>query len=69
MRCYFLRNGRLEAVELLQSGPDEALISEASALFRARFMEDYECFKVWSGRRFVYRSSDKPESFSSDPAG
>lgn len=58
MRCYFLRNARIEAVELLKPGPDENLIEQAEALFRERASQGYDCFEVWTGRRFVYRSSD-----------
>ena len=31
MRCYFLRNAKIEAVELLEPGPDENLIEQAKA--------------------------------------
>jgi hypothetical protein len=58
VRCYFLRNARIEAVELLEPGPDENLIEQARALFQDRASQGYECFEVWTGRRFVYRSSE-----------
>lgn len=64
MRCYFLRNARIEAVELLKPGPDENLIEQAEALFRERASQGYDCFEVWTGRRFVYRSSDNPAEAS-----
>ena len=60
MRCYFLRNNRIEGVELLKPGPDEELIEQAQALFQASATQAYDCFEVWTGRRFVYRSSDNP---------
>jgi hypothetical protein len=58
VRCYFLRNARIEAVELLEPGPDENLIEQAKALFRTEPAQGYECFEVWTDRRFVYRSSE-----------
>ena len=60
MRCYFLRNARIEAVELLKPGSDENLIEQGKALLRERTSQGYDCFEVWTGRRFVYRSSDNP---------
>ena len=64
MRCYFLRNARIEAVELLKPGPDENLIEQGKALFRERASQGYDGFEVWTGRRFVYRSSDNPAEAS-----
>ena len=64
MRCYFLRNARIEAVELLQPGPDEKLIEQAKSLFRDRARQGFDSFEVWTGRRFVYRSSDNPADAS-----
>jgi hypothetical protein len=55
VRCYFLRNNRIEAVELLQPGPDKELIEQAASLFVARG-DQYDGFEVWDARRFVYRS-------------
>jgi len=57
MRCYFLRNARIEALELLPPGPDEKLIEQAKALFRDRARQGFDSFEVWTGRRFIYRSS------------
>ena len=56
MRCYFLRNARIEAVELLKAGPDDKLIEQAKDLFRERASQGYDSVEVWTGRRFVYRS-------------
>ena len=62
MRCYFLRNSRIEGVELLTPGPDEALIQQAKALFQASANQNYDSFEVWEARRLVYRSSDAAET-------
>lgn len=58
MRCYFLRNNRIEGVELLTPAPDEALIQQAKELFQASVGQKYDSFEVWEARRLVYRSSD-----------
>jgi hypothetical protein len=56
MRCYFLREGRIEAVELLESGSDEDMIAQARALYQVHAsMQPVDSFEIWSGRRFVYR--------------
>jgi hypothetical protein len=56
MRCYFMREGRIENIELLSDGSDERLIMEAEAKFRQHGGTlTYDGFEVWSGRRFVYR--------------
>jgi len=62
MRCYFLRKNRIEGVELLSPGSDEALIQQAKALFRANANQNYDSFEVWEARRLVYRSSDAAET-------
>jgi hypothetical protein len=62
MRCYFLRDNKIEGVELLSPGPDEALIEQAKALFQARANQNYDRFEVWDARRLVYRSSDAGET-------
>jgi hypothetical protein len=54
MRRYFLREGRIEAVELLESGSDENMIHpSAGPVPSAR--KPVDSFEIWSGRRFVYR--------------
>ena len=56
MRCYFMRKGRIENVEILQHGPDEKVIEQAKRLFREHNGDQkYDGFEVWSGRRFVFR--------------
>lgn len=56
MRCYFMRAGRIENVELLKDGPDEELIKQAKHLFQEHNADQkYDGFEIWSGKRFVYR--------------
>ena len=64
MRCYLMRNGRIENVRLLEHGPDESLIEQGKRVFQEHNgYEAYDGFEVWSGQRFVYR-----EPSSSDVA-
>jgi hypothetical protein len=58
MRCYFLRDNRIEAVEMLKPGPDDELIRQAKELFQKRRGMNLIGFEVWDGRRLVYRSAD-----------
>jgi antibiotic biosynthesis monooxygenase (ABM) superfamily enzyme len=56
MRCYFIRNGRIENVAMLRDGADEALIEQAKRLFQEHTTtQQYDGFEVWSGTRFIYR--------------
>ena len=57
MRCYFMRGGRIEGVELLKPGSDPDLIRQATELFESRNDDGkYDGFEVWELNRFVYRS-------------
>lgn len=55
MRCYFMRGERIEAVELLKTGPDDKLIEQARELFREKASLAYDGFEVWDLNRFVHR--------------
>ena len=56
MRCYFMRGGHIQNVEMLQDGPDADLIEQAKRLFHEHNAEKrYDGFEIWSGKRFVYR--------------
>ena len=55
MRCYFMKAGRIEAVEFLKASPDDQLIEQAKALFQDRATQGYDGFEVWDLNRFVYR--------------
>jgi len=56
LRCYFMREGRIQNVEMLRDAPDEELIDQAKRLFQENNVaQKYDGFEVWSGKRFVYR--------------
>jgi len=62
MRCYFIRDNRIEFVELLKAGSDDDLIQQATQLFRDRNGVTYDRLEVWDGRRFVFRYPDPPKT-------
>lgn len=66
MRCYLMRNGQIQGVTLLKDGPDDELIAQAKQVFEERAKEGFEGVEVWSGTRFVYRSSPKSEAPNSN---
>jgi hypothetical protein len=56
MRCYFMKGGRIAAVELLSETSDEGRIREAGRLFVVKGLpRGAEGFEVWDRDRFVYR--------------
>ena len=56
MRCYFMSDGHIVAVELLAATTDEGRIAEARELFNVKGKpQGAEGFEVWDGPRFVYR--------------
>jgi len=57
MRCYFMRDGKIQGVTFLKSGPDDArLVEEAKSIFEHHAEQHFDSFEVWDGTRFVYRS-------------
>lgn len=54
MRCYFMRDGHIGAVELLTDASDVAAIAQAQALFEER-KNKFAGFEVWDRARFVHR--------------
>jgi hypothetical protein len=58
MRCYFMRDGHIEAVEELPGLSDEEAIAKAHALFSQR-KHLFEGFEVWDRARVLIR---RPES-------
>jgi hypothetical protein len=54
MRCYFMRGGRIEAVEELAGLSDEQAIAKAHALFSER-KHKFEGFELWSRTRVIIR--------------
>jgi len=58
MRCYFMRDGRIQNVELLRDGADEDPIEQVKRLFQEHnTTQQYDGFEVWSRKRFVYREA------------
>jgi hypothetical protein len=56
MRCYFMRDGHIQAVEILSSTDDQSRIEEARHLFETKGKPRYaDGFEIWEGPRFVYR--------------
>ena len=64
MRCYLMRQGRIDNVVFLSESTDERLILEAEAKFRdVGGTEKYDGFEIWVGNRFLYRfPPNKPET-------
>ncbi len=65
MRCYFLAQGHIQAVEVLEVASDEEAIKKASALFEERRHDrGFEAFEVWDRDRMVFQ----PDSQLAQPA-
>ena len=61
MRCYFMRDGHIGAVEMLQPADDKAIIEQARSLFKELGpLRTADGFEVWDGPRFVYRFPETP---------
>ena len=54
MRCYFMRGGRIEAVEELAGLSDDQAIAKAHALFSER-KHKFEGFELWNRARVIIR--------------
>lgn len=54
MRCYFMRNGHIGAVELVTDASDSAAITQAEVLFAKR-QDKFEGFEIWDRTRLVHR--------------
>jgi hypothetical protein len=56
MRCFFMKHGRICAVDFLEGSDDEGRIAEAMKLFKSKGLAmGAEGFEVWDHARFVYR--------------
>jgi len=55
MRCYFMRDGHIGAVEVLAAGNDDQAIAAAKALFDGQYAKSFEGFEIWDRSRFVHR--------------
>ncbi len=54
MRCYFMRDGHIEAVEELPGLSDDEAIAKAHALFSER-RRSFEAFELWDRTRVLVR--------------
>jgi hypothetical protein len=54
MRCYFMRGGRIEAVEELPGLSDEQAVAKAHALFAER-KHKFEGFELWNRTQVIVR--------------
>jgi hypothetical protein len=61
MRCYFMRGGRIEAVEELPGLSDEQAIAKAHALFSER-KHKFEGFELWNRTRVIIRHPEAAAS-------
>ena len=47
MRCYFLKEGQIDAVELLESGSDNDMITQARVLYQVHAsMQPVDSFEI-----------------------
>jgi len=68
MRCYFMRDGHIAAVEVLSGvSDDDTAIRQACVLYVARARESFDGFELWDQARkvFSYPEPQKP----GDPTG
>jgi hypothetical protein len=66
MRCYFLRDGHIAAVEVLPDGSDDdTAIKQSCMLFVSRLGESFDGFELWDRARKVYCY---PEPQAPEPA-
>jgi hypothetical protein len=67
MRCYFIRDNQIEAVELLKAAPDDQVIREAAFLaYRLKSLR-WQRYEIWEGRRLVYRYPPGTSSMTPPP--
>ena len=58
MRCFFMKQGHITAVELLPGLNDAEAVKKSHELFEARKNEaGYEGFEVWQEARVVFQYS------------
>ena len=54
MRCYFMRGGRIEAIEELPGLSNEQAVAKSHALFAER-KHKFEGFELWNRTRVIIR--------------
>ena len=66
MRCFLMRGGHIESVELLEPGSDEDLIVQGRMWFEVRKAEGrFDGFEVWDGARRLYTYPEEPSGAAS----
>jgi hypothetical protein len=60
MRCYFMRNGHIAAVEPLDFVSDDEAIEKAKSLFAER-KDRFERFEIWDHARKVVVNPDRAD--------
>jgi hypothetical protein len=55
MRCYFIRDNKIEFAQRMTGASDADLIRQAHELFLHRNGVKYDRLEVWEGRRLVHR--------------
>ena len=66
MRCYFVRDGHIAAVELLDVKSDEEAVEKCRGLFEER-KSKYEGFEVWDRARKI--ADGPPREHDADAEG
>jgi hypothetical protein len=54
MRCYFLKNDVIRAIEVVRCASDESAIEHALLRFDMR-KEEFTGFELWEGNRLVHQ--------------
>lgn len=54
MRCYFLKNGVIRAVEVVRCTSDEAAVERALQLYEKR-KDEFTGIELWDGNRLVHQ--------------
>jgi hypothetical protein len=66
MRCYFMRDGHIAAVEILpDASSDGDAIKQACMLFVSRLRDSFDGFELWDQARKVY-CYPEPDGETSD---
>ena len=65
MRCYFMRDGHIAAVELLDVKSDEEAVEKCRALFEER-KSKFEGFEVWDRTRKIAHGPPREDDGHTD---
>lgn len=53
MRCYFMKRGHIQAVEVLSGLADEQALEKSHALFATKPKGQFDGFEIWDRARMV----------------